>query len=81
MEPNSGSWASWRITPESAGQYRVRQHGPQSLFDELAAAYTWLQEFGQPEHTRFGLTVDAAGQHIWLDRPDNRMARVAEGKQ
>ncbi|MFG2246240.1 methyltransferase domain-containing protein [Spirillospora sp. NPDC048823] len=29
------------------------------------------EEMGEPAVTRFGLTVTATTQHIWLDRPDN----------
>ncbi|MBB6172220.1 protein-L-isoaspartate O-methyltransferase [Nocardiopsis mwathae] len=79
MDPESGSWASWRITPETVREYRVRQHGPRSLFDELAAAYAWWLKAGRPEHDRFGLTVTAEGQQVWLDNPDRPLTHAAPG--
>ncbi|XKK41055.1 methyltransferase domain-containing protein [Nocardiopsis sp. ARC36] len=70
MDPGSGSWASWRIRP-GPRDYRVRQHGPRRLFDELAGAYTWWHELGRPAHSRFGVTVTCRGQRVWLDDPGN----------
>ncbi|RNL84154.1 methyltransferase domain-containing protein [Halostreptopolyspora alba] len=69
MDADSGSWASWRVTPERSGGYRVCQHGARALFDELSAAHTWWRRAGRPEHTRFGLTVTPDGQRIWIDEP------------
>ncbi|WP_233515369.1 methyltransferase domain-containing protein [Marinitenerispora sediminis] len=72
MAPDSGSWASWRITPDTTGRYRVRQHGPRQLFAELAAAYEWWETAGRPSHDRFGLTATSRDQQqIWLDQPEN----------
>ncbi|WP_017597024.1 methyltransferase domain-containing protein [Nocardiopsis lucentensis] len=70
MDPGSGSWASWRVQP-GPHDYRVRQHGPRRLFDELAEAYSWWRKAGRPEHTRFGVTVTPEGQRVWLDAPGN----------
>ncbi|MBB4933398.1 protein-L-isoaspartate(D-aspartate) O-methyltransferase [Lipingzhangella halophila] len=76
MDPDSGSWASWRVTPERVGGYRVRQHGPRMLFDELSAAYTWWQQTGRPAHTRLGLTMTAEGEHLlWVDEPGRVLSR------
>ena len=72
MDPGSESWASWRVTP-GQGQYAVRQHGPRRLFAELEAAYRWWLGAGRPEHIRYGMTVTADGQRVWLDRPDGRV--------
>ncbi|MFC4560821.1 methyltransferase domain-containing protein [Nocardiopsis mangrovi] len=70
MAPETGSWAEWRITPDSAGAYRVRQHGPRRLFDELCAAYQWWQRLGRPRRDRFGLTATTGGdQTVWIDDP------------
>ncbi|WP_116246223.1 methyltransferase domain-containing protein [Nocardiopsis sp. FIRDI 009] len=74
MDPYAGSWASWRIEPGPM-TYVVRQHGPRRLFDELETAYSWWKEVGSPAHTRFGLTVAPGGQHVWLDTPENEVAR------
>lgn len=69
MDPGSGSWASWRITPSTVGEYRVRQHGPRRLFDEVADAYRWWEQVGRPEHSRFGVTVTPRESRVWLDDP------------
>ncbi len=77
MDPESGSWASWRVTPETAAGYRVRQRGPRMLVDELADAYAWWQYAGRPENTRFGLTVTTSGEHlVWLDEPGRVLPRL-----
>ncbi len=49
----------------------VHQSGPRRLWDEAEAAWRWWTARGRPEPTRFGLTVTAAGQHAWLDDPDD----------
>ncbi|MCK9872155.1 methyltransferase domain-containing protein [Nocardiopsis dassonvillei] len=70
MDPGSDSWASWRVR-SGYREFRVRQHGPRHLFEELAGAYAWWQEAGRPEHSRFGVTVTRQGQRVWLDDPGN----------
>ncbi|MDA0564502.1 methyltransferase domain-containing protein [Streptomonospora sp. S1-112] len=64
--PEADSWASWRVTPDTVGAYRVRQHGRRRLFDEVAAAYAWWVGAGRPAHSRFGVTVGPAGQRVWM---------------
>lgn len=74
VDPETVSWASWHIDPrEQENGYEVRQHGPRSLFTELEAAYRWWQDAGRPDHTRFGLTVSAGAQCVWLDDQQNRV--------
>ncbi|XKK38709.1 methyltransferase domain-containing protein [Nocardiopsis sp. ARC36] len=70
MDPESQSWASWRIEPDGA-EYPVRQHGPRRLFAELESAYQWWEGAGRPSHTRFGVTVTPHAQRAWLDVPEN----------
>jgi protein-L-isoaspartate(D-aspartate) O-methyltransferase len=70
MNPDSQSWASWRVEPGLA-EYPVRQHGSRRLFTELESAYRWWVEVGRPPHTRFGVTVAPDEQRAWLDAPDN----------
>ncbi|MEC4017767.1 methyltransferase domain-containing protein [Streptomyces sp. H27-D2] len=48
---------------------RVWQSGPRRLWDEAEAAYRWWEGKGKPGHERFGLTVTAEGQTVWLDDP------------
>ncbi|GAA4898885.1 methyltransferase domain-containing protein [Streptomonospora salina] len=65
---------SYAIATGSDGGWEVVQIGPRSLWEELETAYLAWVEWGCPDRGRFGVTVDAAGQHVWLDRPDNRLA-------
>lgn len=68
LDSSTWSWASWHIDPGHRDQgYEVRQHGPRRLFDELEAAHLLWVEAGRPVHTRFGLTVSAEHQLVWLD--------------
>lgn len=69
-DPGSGSWAA--CVPGN-GEHTVRQHGPRLLWDEFEAAYQWWTRQGRPDHTRFGMTVTADGQRVWLDSPDQPM--------
>jgi protein-L-isoaspartate(D-aspartate) O-methyltransferase len=55
----------------TAGEYPVRQLGPRRLWTEAEDAHTWWRRHQEPGHTRFGLTVSAKGQNIWLDEPGN----------
>ncbi|WP_310724023.1 methyltransferase domain-containing protein [Streptomyces sp. N2A] len=59
------SWACVWFRDGAAA--RVWQYGPRRLWDEVAAAHRWWVAHGRPDHTRFGLTVDANGQRVWLD--------------
>ncbi|MFE2639082.1 methyltransferase domain-containing protein [Streptomyces scopuliridis] len=65
----TGSWASVDYVPDAA-EHDSRHYGPRKLWDEVEAAYAWWQSAGSPDRTRYGLTVNAAGQHLWLDSPD-----------
>ncbi|MGX7759289.1 hypothetical protein ACWQ06_11575 [Streptomyces angustmyceticus] len=49
----------------------VHQSGPRRLWGEVEAALRWWAGRGEPDHTRFGLTVAAEGQRVWLDDPDD----------
>ncbi|KOG46199.1 methyltransferase domain-containing protein [Streptomyces varsoviensis] len=48
---------------------KVWQAGPRRLWDEVEAAYRWWGGRGEPDHTRFGLTVTADATRAWLDDP------------
>nr|WP_042182384.1 hypothetical protein [Kibdelosporangium sp. MJ126-NF4]CEL14955.1 Protein-L-isoaspartate O-methyltransferase [Kibdelosporangium sp. MJ126-NF4]CTQ93452.1 Protein-L-isoaspartate O-methyltransferase (EC 2.1.1.77) [Kibdelosporangium sp. MJ126-NF4] len=50
----------------------VIQSGPRRLWDEMEVAYDRWQELGGPRRARFGITVDADGQRLWLDEPTSR---------
>lgn len=66
------------IQPPGDGAAEVSQSGPRNLWDELEAAYLTWAGWGAPGMERFGVAVDAQGQHVWLDSQDNRIiAEVA----
>jgi protein-L-isoaspartate O-methyltransferase len=67
-DPNSGSWA--RIEIGDARPFPVHQHGPRQLWDEVVAAYVWWRRVDRPPAHRFGLTVTATEQTVWLDSPE-----------
>jgi hypothetical protein len=52
----------------------VAQYGPRRLWDEVEEAYYWWIEAGRPDRERFGMTVTADDQWVWLDHPDNRVS-------
>lgn len=64
---------SWAVVMFRDGEKEacVWQSGPRRLWDEVEAAYRWWVEQGEPNHTRFGLTVTPGGQTAWLDSPLN----------
>ncbi|MGW1186884.1 methyltransferase domain-containing protein [Streptomyces sp. NPDC002559] len=62
------SWAC--VMFRDGGTARVWQSGPRRLWDEAEAAHDWWEGEGRPGHERFGLTVTAEGQTVWLDTPD-----------
>lgn len=70
FDPATGSRATATITP-GATEFPIRQHGPRCLWDEASAAYDWWVSAGCPCYDRFGLTVTATGQQIWLDSPQH----------
>ncbi|MGA8116389.1 MAG: methyltransferase domain-containing protein [Actinocatenispora sp.] len=59
-----GAWAC-----VAAGE--VRQAGDRALWDEAVAGYAWWVAAGRPDRDRYGVTVTAAGQTVWLDEPDH----------
>jgi len=67
-DPDSGSWARCEVTP-GAPSHPVAQHGPRRLWDEVEHAHGWWTEQGKPDLDRFGLTVTADDQRVWLDQP------------
>ncbi|MFC0624266.1 methyltransferase domain-containing protein [Kribbella deserti] len=48
----------------------VLEAGPTRLWSRLEEIRQIQLEHGKPERDRFGLTVDADGQRLWLDDPD-----------
>lgn len=66
------SWACV-LFREDRARFTVYQYGDRRLWDEIEAAHAWWSEQGQPAFDSFGLTVDKAGQHVWLQEPGNRI--------
>ncbi|MFF6961081.1 methyltransferase domain-containing protein [Streptomyces sp. NPDC008317] len=62
---------SWAVVTFRDGRpaSTVHQYGPRRLWDEVEAAFRWWTGRGKPGVERFGLTVDADGQYVWLDDP------------
>jgi protein-L-isoaspartate O-methyltransferase len=57
-----GAWAR-------AEDGKARQAGPRLLWDAVEAAHELYADNNRPGRERFGVTVTAAGQRIWLDSP------------
>ena len=47
----------------------VIEGGPRRLWAEVEALAELWQALGRPARERFGLTIDPAGQRVWLDDP------------
>lgn len=75
FDPATGSRAGVTIAP-GATEFPVRQHGPRFLRDEATAAFDWWVSAGRPHYQRFGLTVTASGQQIWLDSPQDPVPTI-----
>ncbi len=48
--------------------------GSRALWDEAVTGYQWWSDAGRPRRDRWGVTVTAAGQYVWLDQPDTVIA-------
>jgi len=68
------SWAAV-VFRDGITKSTVYQSGPRQLWEELEDAYRWWVELGGPGFDRFGLTVTASGQHVWLDDPASPLPR------
>ncbi|MFJ9521708.1 rRNA adenine N-6-methyltransferase family protein [Kitasatospora sp. NPDC101801] len=64
------AWACVAWRPEESGA-TVYQAGPRRLWQDLERALAWWTGQGQPGISRFGLTVTADGQTVWLNHPGN----------
>ncbi|WP_438296931.1 methyltransferase domain-containing protein [Streptomyces sp. HUAS TT7] len=63
------SWACAQFRDNAAT--RVWQSGRRRLWDDVQTGLEWWTAQGRPAIERFGLTVDTAGEHVWLGEPDN----------
>ncbi|AZK94268.1 MULTISPECIES: methyltransferase domain-containing protein [Streptomyces] len=62
------SWAAAVLVDGQVGS-TVYQSGPRRLWDELTRAHQWWVAAGEPDVTRFGLTVTAGRTNAWFDNP------------
>ncbi|MBC2879622.1 MULTISPECIES: methyltransferase domain-containing protein [Streptomyces] len=69
------SWATVDYEP-GKGEFEVYQSGPRKLWAEVSAAYHWWDARGRPGFERFGLTVGAGVEQVWLDEPDRPVPAV-----
>jgi protein-L-isoaspartate O-methyltransferase len=70
-----GCWARADFRP-GRSRFPVAQYGPRRLWDEVQDAYSWWVEAGRPSRERFGMTVTADGQWVWLDHPGTRVSKA-----
>ncbi|MEV4224788.1 ATP-grasp peptide maturase system methyltransferase [Nonomuraea sp. NPDC049725] len=64
------------VSPADGGGWKVHQHGPRRLWDEVEKAIAVWQEAGQPHQSGFGLTVTGEEQWVWLDEPQGPRWRI-----
>lgn len=74
FDHGTGDWASVDYVP-GAAPWRVEQVGRRRLWDEVEAAYGWWAGQGRPSRDRFGLTVTADEQAVWVGEPGNVVGR------
>lgn len=70
---------SWATVDFEKGRsvFEVVQSGPRKLWDEVERAYFWWDARRRPGFERFGLTVTADRETLWLDDPGNPVPRIA----
>ncbi|MFE7119357.1 methyltransferase domain-containing protein [Streptomyces sp. NPDC057654] len=68
---DGSAWAA--VWPDNT----VKQWGTRRLADELTQLAEWWTRANMPAITRYGLTVTADGQTLWLDTPDNPVSRLS----
>lgn len=65
----SDQWAAASWEPKRE-QYEAFQIGDRAVWQEAVDAYFQWVSWGEPGRDRFGMTVTAEGQRIWLDTPE-----------
>jgi protein-L-isoaspartate(D-aspartate) O-methyltransferase len=73
----AGSWVLIEYEPD-ADDYEARRFGPRDLCTEIEHAWRSWSKAGRPGRDRIGLTVDADGQRLWPDSPENPLLPHAE---
>jgi protein-L-isoaspartate O-methyltransferase len=71
------SWAAVSWCTDGCTEFDVFEGGLRDLWREVETAYRWWTGAGQPDETRFGLTVSPEGQRVWLDFPERVVSRLA----
>jgi hypothetical protein len=66
-DPGRWAGATWEAGRE---EFEVYQIGDRPVWEEAVDAYFQWVAWGQPGRERFGMTVTAEGQQVWLDTPD-----------
>ncbi|MFJ1596847.1 protein-L-isoaspartate(D-aspartate) O-methyltransferase [Streptomyces sp. NPDC088261] len=69
------SWATVDYTKDRA-VFDVVQSGPRKLWEEVETAFRWWEAQDRPSFDRFGLTVTAESEVVWLDEPENAVPRT-----
>lgn len=64
-----GSRCDVDIAADEHGDHVVREGGPRALWAEVEAADRQWRAWDQPGWERFGMTVEAGQQTVWLDDP------------
>lgn len=64
---------SWATVDYEKGrtEFEVVQSGPRKLWGEVETAFRWWEAQDRPSFDRFGLTVTADSETVWLDEPEN----------
>lgn len=70
VQARDGAWAEIDVIPQH-GHHAVAQGGPRRIWDRIEPAATLWRRLGQPCADRFGLTVTAGHQRLWLDTPES----------
>ncbi len=71
-----GSWCEVELA-DDAGARAVREGGPTPLWVQVEHAYQRWHAWDRPDWTRFGVTVTADEQRLWLDERSNVITETA----
>lgn len=65
-----GSFAQVSLEPIGDGEWEITEGGPTPIWSAVEAAHRKWQDMGQPDWSRFGLTVTPTSHWVWLDDPE-----------